>query len=339
MLTVNACASPPAARISATVVSSEPAGWWSPSRSVRAAQITRPPSPAKSRAISAPMPREAPVTTTTLPSSFLIGTSPRPGAPAPGRPCGSHRGPRLAPRRQSITPWPTLRKTVSPKGEPLGISPARFRETPDGRGPPTTPTVAPRSLKEGPHEGRVCVVRAAWKRGGASRQRTPGRRDLSWHLRRACPRRARRGSKGDAACARHGPAALVAPRGHAFVGSRAVRRVRWRPGCAGTRHEPPPAHRVTGGAAEIHVSQLHVWQRDDRGDRRPQGESAPSTPWAHDHRAPVREPLPARRHRRPRELRLGTGEVLAPWGFRTFETAISPTTSRFWAAARRCGPF
>jgi hypothetical protein len=37
---------------------------------VRAAQITRPPSAAKSRAISAPMPREAPVTTTTFPSSF-----------------------------------------------------------------------------------------------------------------------------------------------------------------------------------------------------------------------------------------------------------------------------
>src|SRR2546422_5942788 len=264
-----------------------------------------------------------------------LGLGPQP----PGGPEARTAAPRLAPRRQSITPWPTLRKTVSPKGEPLGISPARFRETPDGRGPPTTPTVAPRSLKEGPHEGRVCVVRAAWKRGGASRQRTPGRRDLSWHLRRACPRRARRGSKGDAACARYGPAALVAPPGHAFVGSRAVRRVRWRPGCAGTRHEPPPAHRVTGGAAEIHVSQLHVWQRDNRGDRRPQGESAPSTPGAHDHRAPVREPPPARRRRRPRELRLGTGEVLAPWGFWTFETAISPTTSRFWAAARRCGPF
>ena len=92
MLTVTACASPPPARMSATVVSSAPASWWSPSRSVRAAQITRPPSAAKSRAISAPMPREAPVTTTTLPSSFFICISLASGlgAPAPGPPCGSH---------------------------------------------------------------------------------------------------------------------------------------------------------------------------------------------------------------------------------------------------------
>jgi len=41
----------------------------------RAAQITRPPSAAKSRATSAPMPREAPVTTTTLPSSFLMAAN------------------------------------------------------------------------------------------------------------------------------------------------------------------------------------------------------------------------------------------------------------------------
>src|SRR5262245_25040925 len=71
-------AAAPASRIAATVVSSEPASWWSPSRSVRAAQITRPPSAAKSRAISAPMPREAPVTTTTLPSSLrMCGRLPR----------------------------------------------------------------------------------------------------------------------------------------------------------------------------------------------------------------------------------------------------------------------
>src|SRR5437867_5460755 len=122
-------------------------------------------------------------------------------------------------------------------------------------------------------------------------------------------------------------------------GSGAVRRVRWRPGCAGGRHESPPAHRAAGGASEIDVSQLPVWQRDGRGDRRPQGESAPSAQGAYDHRAPVGEPPPARPHRRPRELRLGTGEALAPWGFRRFETAISPTMSRFWTAARRCGLF
>src|SRR5919197_2014345 len=75
MLTATASASPPPARIPATVVSSEPASGWSPSRSVRAAQITRPPSIANSRAISAPMPRLAPVTTTTFPSSWPIPPS------------------------------------------------------------------------------------------------------------------------------------------------------------------------------------------------------------------------------------------------------------------------
>src|SRR5215831_6416703 len=72
MLAVTASATPPAARISATVVSSEPASGWSPSRKVRAAATTRPPSAAKSRAISAPIPRLAPVTTTTLPFSRPI---------------------------------------------------------------------------------------------------------------------------------------------------------------------------------------------------------------------------------------------------------------------------
>src|SRR5438552_14618691 len=66
MLAATGWAVPPAARMAATVVSSEPSSGWSPSRTVRAAQTTRPPSAAKSRAISAPMPRLAPVTTTTL---------------------------------------------------------------------------------------------------------------------------------------------------------------------------------------------------------------------------------------------------------------------------------
>src|SRR4029453_2395308 len=68
MLTGIGCASPPRARMAVTVVSSEPPSWWSPSRSVRAAQTMRPPSAASSAATSAPMPRLAPVTTTTLPS-------------------------------------------------------------------------------------------------------------------------------------------------------------------------------------------------------------------------------------------------------------------------------
>jgi hypothetical protein len=76
MLAVTASAVPPSARMPATVVSSDPASGWSPSRSVRAAQMTRPPSAAKSRAISAPMPRLAPVTSTDFPSSFPMA-SPR----------------------------------------------------------------------------------------------------------------------------------------------------------------------------------------------------------------------------------------------------------------------
>src|SRR5262245_23381681 len=68
---------PPAAAISATVDSSEPAKGWSPSRRVRAAQTMRPPSAPKSLAISAPMPRLAPVTTTTLPSRRPMGGRPR----------------------------------------------------------------------------------------------------------------------------------------------------------------------------------------------------------------------------------------------------------------------
>ena len=72
MFTATGVASPSAARISATVVSSEPANWWSPSLSVRAAQTTLPPSAANSFAISAPMPRLAPVTMTTLSLSLPI---------------------------------------------------------------------------------------------------------------------------------------------------------------------------------------------------------------------------------------------------------------------------
>src|SRR6185312_13663278 len=75
MLAPMPCASPPASRMAATVLSSEPAkGCW-PSWTVRATQITRPPSDAKSRAMSAPMPRLAPVTTTIFPSSRPMGTS------------------------------------------------------------------------------------------------------------------------------------------------------------------------------------------------------------------------------------------------------------------------
>src|SRR6266566_6902347 len=70
MLAATGWAVPPAARMAATVVSSEPSSGWSPSRSVRAAQTTRPPSAAKTRAISAPMPRLAPVTITLFPSSL-----------------------------------------------------------------------------------------------------------------------------------------------------------------------------------------------------------------------------------------------------------------------------
>ena len=72
MFTATGVASPPAARISSTVRSSEPSSGWSPSRRVRAAQTTRPPSAANVRAISAPMPRLAPVTMTALPSSLPI---------------------------------------------------------------------------------------------------------------------------------------------------------------------------------------------------------------------------------------------------------------------------
>src|SRR3990172_8079719 len=70
MLTATGVASPPAARIRSTVRSSEPSSGCSPSRMVRAAQIPRPPSAANVRAISAPMPRLAPVTMTVLPSSL-----------------------------------------------------------------------------------------------------------------------------------------------------------------------------------------------------------------------------------------------------------------------------
>ena len=44
MLTATGCASPPASRMAATVVASEPASGCWPSSRVRAAQITRPPS-------------------------------------------------------------------------------------------------------------------------------------------------------------------------------------------------------------------------------------------------------------------------------------------------------
>src|SRR5688500_13641643 len=77
MFTAAACACPPAAWMSATVLSSEPANMWSPSFSVRAAHTTRPPSVANSFAISAPMPRLAPVTTTVLPASFATRAPPR----------------------------------------------------------------------------------------------------------------------------------------------------------------------------------------------------------------------------------------------------------------------
>src|SRR5437867_2080842 len=70
MLAATAVASPPLSLIPPTVLSSEPSNWWSPSRRVRAAQTTRPPSAAKTRAISAPMPRLAPVTITLFPSSL-----------------------------------------------------------------------------------------------------------------------------------------------------------------------------------------------------------------------------------------------------------------------------
>ena len=52
---------------------SEPASiGWSPSRSVRATHTTRPPSAAKSFAISAPIPRDAPVTTAVRPASGWV---------------------------------------------------------------------------------------------------------------------------------------------------------------------------------------------------------------------------------------------------------------------------
>src|SRR3990172_5321725 len=70
MSEVTAVASPPAALILLTVVSSDPSSGCSPSWRVRAAAITFPPSAAKTLAISAPMPRLAPVMTHTFPSSL-----------------------------------------------------------------------------------------------------------------------------------------------------------------------------------------------------------------------------------------------------------------------------
>src|SRR6266705_6917157 len=89
--------------------------------------------------------------------------SPRVWGPQPlGGPAARPAAPRLAPRRQSITPWPALRKTVSAKGEP----PGDFRRPLPGNARWKRSSLdaysGPRSLKEGPHEGRVCVVRAAW---------------------------------------------------------------------------------------------------------------------------------------------------------------------------------
>ena len=76
MSAATAVASPPAARMAATVLPSEPLSGWSPSFRVRATQTTLAPSRAKSSAIAWPMPRLEPVMIATRPAILDMAASP-----------------------------------------------------------------------------------------------------------------------------------------------------------------------------------------------------------------------------------------------------------------------
>src|SRR5262249_39252241 len=86
-----------------TVRPREPSNMWSPSFSVRAATTTFAPSAAKSSAIAWPMPRLAPVTIATLPSSLPISSS-RPAPPLRGAGSGGASGRPTKVSRVSVDP-------------------------------------------------------------------------------------------------------------------------------------------------------------------------------------------------------------------------------------------
>src|SRR5690349_9155656 len=186
MLAPMPCASPPASRTAATVLSSEPAkGCW-PSWTVRATQITRPPSDAKSRAMSAPMPRLAPVTTTIFPSSRPMGTSGpllsttvRPGQPGGARRPGDGRA--LGRRGERGDAEPLAREDPIRTIEPVPLHEQLDRDSvlpgdaPDGIA--RLDHVDARARGGGdPRGGRVQVRRGLYQRGGAHRHLEPVRR-------------------------------------------------------------------------------------------------------------------------------------------------------------------
>ena len=136
MLTVEGVASPPASRIWATVVSSDPSSGWSPSRSVRAAQTTLPPSAAKTLAISAPIPRLAPVTTTTLSSSL----------PMCSAPC------QVLPSFGALQSRASRRRSLKSVGVEVR---SRLRGCNQSRGPAPTRLASARTRPSGPPSGRA----------------------------------------------------------------------------------------------------------------------------------------------------------------------------------------